>query len=373
MKIGFDAKRATANFTGLGNYSRTLIRNVEKFYPEQECILFTPVLKRTDQYTDLLDHPSTRLILPSSWFPGLLRAFWRTFTVSRLAAKHKAQIFHGLSGELPFFLNRQIKAVLTVHDLIFMRFPAYYKPFDRFLYRMKLQAACKRADRILAISEQTKQDLVEFMGLAPERIKVMYQTCDPAFQQQVSEEKRAEVRKKYNLPDSFLLSIGTLEERKNTLLILKAMPLLPVEVKLVLAGRKTGYATLLDKFVHEHQLENRVLFLDRVSFEDLPALYQLSEIFIYPSVFEGFGIPILEALFSGVPVISSQGSCFTEAGGPDSIYVEHNDYEGLGRAILNLLGDHQKREKMSRNGRIFAENFLPAKLSAELMNVYQEG
>ncbi len=372
MRIGFDAKRATANFTGLGNYSRTLIRNFETYYPEHECLLFTPVLKRVNQYPEILDHPSTRLILPPAWYPGLLKALWRTISLGKLASEQKIDVFHGLSGELPLSLSSGIKAVLTVHDLIFIRFPQYYKPLDRFLYRKKLESACRRADIILAISEQTKKDLIEFLGIAPEKIRVLYQTCDISFQQKVSKEKMAEVRRKYRLPEKYLLNVGTLEERKNTLVLLKAMTLVPAGMKLVLAGRKTDYTGVLESFIREHQLQDQVLILDKVSFDDLPALYQLAEIFIYPSVFEGFGIPILEALFSGVPVISSMGSCFAEAGGPDSIYVNPDDYEEFARVILNLPDDHQKREKMIRNGRIFAEKFLPATLSAELLKVYQE-
>lgn len=371
MKIGFDAKRATSNFTGLGNYSRTLILSLQKYYPGDEYLLFTPKLKQKERYEPLFYHPGTRFILPGSWLFKKCSAIWRSFISGRLATAAGVDVFHGLSGELPFFISRKVKAVLTVHDLIFLRYPAYYKFIDRWIYKLKLQYACRRADEIIAISLQTKEDLVSFLGIDPERIRVIYQACDPVFRSPVAIGRKTEVSKKYNLPASFLLSVGTLEKRKNSIMLLEAFNLLPDTFHLVLAGRRTSYTAELEEFISRNKLEERVQLLNSVSFEELPALYQLADIFIYPSVFEGFGIPVEEALFSGVPVITTRGSCFAEAGGPDSIYIEQGDYKSLADAICRLQTDEQKREEMSRNGRIFAENFLPSKLSNELMETYR--
>lgn len=370
MKIGFDAKRATSNFTGLGNYSRTLIKDLQLFYPENEYLLFTPVLKQTQRYLHLSDHNLSRFILPGNWLSRRFNAFWRTFLIGHMAAKQGVDVFHGLSGELPLFLPASIRVILTVHDLIFIRFPAYYKLFDRIIYRIKLVYACKRADQIIAISEQTKNDLVNYLHISPEKITVVYQACDSVFRNLLEPFQKQRICDKYNLPPNYLLTVGTLEERKNTLNLLKAFQLLPKTNQLVLVGRKTAYTKILEQYISEFNLNARVLILSDVSFDDLPAVYQSALLFIYPSVFEGFGIPIEEALFSQVPVISSTGSCFAEAGGPDSIYIDHTDYENLADEIEKLICNNEKRGEMIRNGRIFAEKFMPANLSAELIAVY---
>lgn len=370
MKIGFDAKRATANFTGLGNYSRTLIQNLQQTYPENEYLLFTPVLKHAERYELLTAHPLTRFILPRTWVGRKLKALWRTLYIGRLAAREGVNVFHGLSGELPLFLARDIRAILTVHDLIFMRYPGYYKRIDRFFYKKKLEYACHRADEIIAISEQTKNDLIAFLQIAPDKIQVLYQACDDVFRQVAGQGRRDEIRTKYRLPPRFVLNVGTLEIRKNTMLLLQALHLLEKDTRLVLVGKRTNYTAELDRFITENDLTGRVTILDSVPFQDLPVIYQLAEIFVYPSVFEGFGIPIEEALFSGVPVISSKGSCFTEAGGPETIYIEPTDAEALASAIRILQYDEQKRAEMILNGRIFAEKFMPALLSRQLIKAY---
>lgn len=370
MKIGFDAKRATSNFTGLGNYSRTLIHNLQLYHPENEYLLYTPKLKQTQRYQKLYDHKLTSFILPGNWLSNKFNAFWRTFLIGLLAAKQGVDVFHGLSGELPYFLPSSIRAIVTVHDLIFIRFPGYYKPFDRFIYKRKLVYACKRADQIVAISEQTKTDLINYLHISSEKITVVYQACDSVFRELLSVREKDRVCKKYNLSKNYILTVGTLEERKNTLNLLKAFQLLTANHQLVLVGRTTDYTRILKQFIVEFNLQARVQILSDISFEDLPGIYQSAQLFIYPSVFEGFGIPIEEALFSHIPVISSQGSCFAEAGGPDSIYVNHTDYQRLGNEIQKLSSNDQKRAEMIRNGRIFAEKFMPARLSAELMAVY---
>lgn len=370
MKISFDAKRATSNFTGLGNYSRTLIHNLQLYYPENEYLLYTPKLKQTQRYQKLYDHKLSRFIVPGNWFSRKFNTFWRTFLIGLLAAKQGVDVFHGLSGELPFFLPASIRTIVTVHDLIFIRFPAYYKPFDRIIYKIKLVYACKRADQIVAISEQTKNDLINYLHISPEKITVIYQACDSVFRNLLATGEKDKVCKKYNLPQNYALTVGTLEERKNILNLLKAFQLLPEKHELVLVGKTTDYTHILKQYIVEFNLKARVLILNDVSFKDLPAVYQSAQLFIYPSVFEGFGIPIEEALFSQVPVISSLGSCFAEAGGPDSIYVNHTDYQRLADEIEKLSSNDQKRAEMIRNGRIFAEKFMPARLSAELMVVY---
>lgn len=263
-----------------------------------------------------------------------------------------------------------IKYVVTVHDLIYERFPDLYPALDRKIYRGKTLSAFLKADKIIAISEQTKRDLVQFYHIDAAKIEVVYQDCDPQFSVPVSTEIKKAVQAKYALPAHFLLSVGTLETRKNTKIILQALLQLPEAVKLVLVGKPTSYAGALKAFITQHKLEHRVQLLHEVSFAELPALYQLSEIFIYPSIFEGFGIPVIEALKSAVPVIAATGSCLEEAGGPGSLYFDPEDPDALAASILKLWRQADAKQLQVAEGLNYAQKFSAAQFASATMAVY---
>ena len=184
---------------------------------------------------------------------------------------------------------------------------------------------------------------------------------------------KEEVKAKYGLPDKFLLNVGTIEPRKNLKLIVQALALLPADTTLVVIGRPhPAYAEVVKQEIERLNLSSRILFLKDVSFSDLPAIYQMAHVFVYPSFYEGFGIPILEALYSGVPVVAATGSCLEEAGGPESLYVEPNDHKQLADALNLVLSDQDRRFLMIEKGLQFAKRFDQARISAELESYYKE-
>lgn len=368
MNIGFDAKRAFYNRTGLGNYSRNLVEALHLHYPEQSLQLYVPRLKAATLFEQSKHWENVRIITNETILPA---AFWRSWSVKKALSRNNTRIYHGLSAELPLGAKpRGIKYVVTVHDLIYERFPDLYPVIDRKIYRRKTVSACRKADKIIAISEQTKRDLVQFYGVDAAKIEVVYQDCDPVFAIPVNSERKKAVQAKYELPADFLLSVGTLETRKNTKLILEALLQLPEEVKLVLVGKATPYAAELKAFMKQHNLEHRVQLLHQVSFEELPALYQLAETFIYPSIFEGFGIPVIEALKSGTPVIAATGSCLEEAGGPDSLYFDPKDAAALAIHIRKLWKQADTRQLQVAKGMQYAQRFSAAQFASATMTVY---
>jgi glycosyltransferase involved in cell wall biosynthesis len=370
LRIGFDAKRAFLNNTGLGNYSRSVITSLAKRFPENDYFLYTTKQVQNSRTADLLSFSNITVRTPS--FP-LLKSLWRSRFVVKQLVEDKLDIYHGLSHEIPIGIQHSsIKTVVTIHDLIFFRYPQYYKAADRKIYEMKFGHACKNADRIIAISEQTKNDIVHYLGADANKIDVVYQSCDAAFSQICSPEKLAAVRSKYNLPEKFLLNVGTIEDRKNLMLIAKALPEISPEIKLIVIGKETAYAEKVKKFITEHKLSDRVIFLQNIPFDELPAMYQLAAIFIYPSEFEGFGIPILEALNSGTPVIAATGSCLEEAGGPASIYVPPTDEKALAQAIGKVLNDADLRSQMISEGKSYAQKFTENAHAENLMRIYQK-
>ncbi len=367
MRIGFDAKRAFFNYSGLGNYSRNMIQYLQGQYPENDYYLYIPGKKeRFPKETN----PRLHYRFPERYPDRKLPSFWRTFWLKKQLQDDRLDIYHGLSNELPAGIATSgIHSVVTIHDLIFIRFPDWYPPIDRWIYRKKSKYAAKVADLIIAISTQTKNDLIGYYGIDPAKIRVIYQGCDPVFYDNVPE-KYEGIRKKYNLPREYLLNVGTIEKRKNLLSLLEAIQIEKIDVPLVVVGRQTSYMKAVRDYL-ERNRDIRVLFLHDVPTEDLPPIYQMAECFIYPSVFEGFGIPILEALNSGTAVITSSGGCFPEAGGPASKYVDPGNTPALGEAIREVLEDSSLKEKMVRHGLEHALKFREDRIAGELMQAYQ--
>ena len=339
LVIAFDGKRAANNRTGLGNYSRHIISLLAKYFPDNRYIVFLPKANKNPQFDEILkQNPRIETVLPESGFWKKFSSLWRVFGVKTDIAKIQNVIFHGLSNELPLSISKTgARSVVTIHDLIFLKFPKYYKFFDRKIYTYKFRKACEYADRIIAVSECTKRDIVEQFKISPDKIDVIYQGCDKVFKSEIPEDKLLNVKQKYNLPDRFLLNVGSIEERKNAALIVKALPLLKEKLPLVIVGKRTKYTDEVESAAQKLGVSDLVRIISNVPFEDLAPIYHLSEVFIYPSRYEGFGIPIIEAVNCGVPVIAATGSCLEEAGGPDCQYVDPDDADGLAKAVERVM------------------------------------
>ncbi len=368
LKIGFDGKRATNNLTGLGNYSRSLIGQLAKKFPTNQYFIYTPKLKEPIVNTPLFSLPNVHLIEPEK---GKSKTLWRSFGIKRQLLKDKIDLFHGLSHEIPAGLKKaKIKSIVTIHDLIFIRHPQYYKWIDRIIYKFKSHYACEKADRIIAISEKTKTDIVELYKINPSKIEVIYQSCDDSFKQSTLKSQQEIIREKYQLPAQYLLNVGTIEARKNLLLLIRAMPKINADYPLVVIGKETSYTISVRNEIEKLGLEKRVIFLNNVPFSDLPSIYQMASIFVLPSYYEGFGIPIIEALYSKVPVLAATGSCLEEAGGPNSLYFSPDNIEELAQSINQVLGDEKLQETMVQKGFEYVQQFNNEVVGPQLMDCY---
>jgi glycosyltransferase involved in cell wall biosynthesis len=369
LAIGFDAKRALFNKSGLGNYSRNLLNALALNYPANTYILFTPsmkermILNRDEIY---------RFVSPGNPILKTLPSLWRSRYITSDIKKEKPDIFHGLSHELPSGIEKTgVKSVVTVHDIIFMRHPHLYKPVDRKIYTAKLVHACRVADAIVAISGQTKKDIVEVLGIDPGKISVIYQGCNPLFRAAKNPEVEESQIRKFRLPEKYLLYVGTVEERKNLLGIIKALHLRKIDLPLVVVGRIVrSYYKKISDYINRNNIGN-VIFINGISNTDLPAIYRKAECFIYPSFIEGFGIPLVEALVSGTPVITSEGGCFPEAAGPGSMYVNPHDPDQIGRVVEKVLGDQSLRNEMIRSGLEYSGRFRDEIIAADYMKLYK--
>lgn len=368
MNIGFDAKRIFFNRSGLGNYGRNMLSYLEKYFSDNVYFLFTPIKSGK---IDVALSNSSQVVEPQG--VNLLgnNVYWRTRGLLNEDVFDKLDVFHGLSNELPIGISRKkVKSILTVHDLIFVRFKEFYNFIDTKIYISKMKKSCAEADRIIAISNQTKNDLIEFLNISPDRINVVYQGCSDIFLHRATATDFVDVKRKYNLPENYILNVGTIEPRKNALLIVKSLLACKIDVPLVLVGRETGYVKKIREIILKNNLQKQVIILNNADFCDFPAIYQGASAFVYPSIFEGFGIPILEAFNSEAPVIVSDIDIFKEVAGEAAMFFKSNDEQSLGEAIVKMLSDNTKRDKFIELGRKRADFFSGKNVANSLMNVY---
>ncbi len=369
MKIGFDAKRFFYNSSGLGNYSRNIVSYLSEFYAENEYFLFKQNKKNS---LSVRLSNNIKVIEPEQITYLKNNLYWRTKGVLKEPVFNKLDIYNGLSAELPIGIKKtRTKSILTVHDLIFVRFPELYKPIDRKIYLWKLKKSCREADKIIAISQQTKNDLIEFIGLSESNIDVVYQGCNEIYFSKKTKDEKDIIRKKYNLPENFILNVGTIEPRKKAKLIVEALNYGKIDFPLVIVGQRTDYVAEIKEYINKHKIQKQVIMLHNVQNSDLPTLYQSAEIFVYPSIFEGFGIPIIEAFNSETPVILSDTAIFKEVAEDAALYFEKNKHESLCEKIELLLNNKEERQKLILKAKKRADFFSGQNIAKSLIETYK--
>lgn len=372
MRIAFDAKRLYNNFTGLGNYSRTLLHGLSELYPNDEYYLYTPKIKETPETAPFYQNGKFNTILPDT----VLKGFWRSCGIKKDLRHDKIELYHGLSHEIPLNIHKTgIRSVVTIHDIIYKTYPDMFTAIDRTIYDLKFRYSCKHADKIIAISESTKNDIIRYLGVPPEKIEVIYQAINPLFYQMQTEQEAKTIVRKYNLPEDFLLYVGSINSRKNLMSAVKALAILPpgMQIPLVIIGKGGAYKNEVLKFAAEHRLEHLLILIDNLAdSKALQAFYQMAKIFIFPSIYEGFGLPVTEALLSKVPVITTNVSSLPEAGGKHSWYVSPTDTEGIAKGIETILADDIYRQNIIEEGYRFAhEKFKPSLLTEKVHTLYK--
>ena len=379
MKIGYDGKRAFQNQTGLGNYTRSLITGLAAQFPQHQYILYAP------RQTGLFDANQLANIevkgphhLLDRQFPG----WWRRSRMVKDMEADGMNIFHGVSNELPLGIEKiSTKTVITVHDLIFERYPETYHFDERFTHRWKMKSACKIAGAVIATSKQTKEDLVHFYTIPAEKIFVCYQNCNPIFETKTTEEEKAAVKKRYRLPDRFFLFVSSITKRKNLIAVCKAMLALKgkIDIPLVVIGDGRKEKDVVKKYLHANGIDKQVIFLNEqpeakengyVKSIDFPAIYQQAVALVYPSYFEGFGIPLLEAMWSELPVITSNTSSLPEVTGDAALYFSPDDMEALAGQMLSISCNTELVDQLKRKGLQQAELFTAQQHARGVMDVY---
>ncbi len=373
IRIGFDAKRAYCNYRGLGNYSRLIIEGLVKWASgETELCLFTPKVN----LAEYRNWPSSDVnrIEPQG-IERLAPELWRGYLQTRSWAQHNLDLYHGLSHDLPLTGQTKTKyatkLVVTIHDLIFMRHPELYPAWDCWTYRKKVEHSCRLADSIVAISEQTKNDLIELLNVPEKKITVLYQAIHPRYYK-AEQPKGTILERPQEQP--YFLYVGALEERKNITRLMNAFAQVAHrgDHQLVLVG-KGGLKAELQGLAHKLGVQAQVRILTDVGSHELPSYYQGATALVYPSLFEGFGLPIVEGLLSETLVITSKGSCFPEAGGSGAFYIDPMSEDELAQqmSLVLTLSTEERATRVSK-GMEHAKKFHWQATTGQLLNHYRD-
>ena len=379
LTIGFEGKRLLSSLTGFGTYSRTLITDICRFYPETRCVLIAHAsynaLNKLPTFSSLEVEQVKRLdSLKVVYPPNTWHFYWKLLGAKRTLYSQGVDIYHGLAHQIPRSVRqKRLPIVLSVHDLIYRYYPELSPDTDLNLYESQLLDACSVSDKIVAVSESTKRDLVNFFSISPQKISVIYSACDYRYHKTETSETIQQTRSIYGLPEKYLLYVGSMSERKNLLSVVKALNIIPRSdrLPLVVVGATTSYSNVVGDYIKNNDLDNWVIFPKRVETEDLPAVYQAAEIFLYTSLYEGFGMPILEALSSRIPVITSNISAMPEAAGPDSRLIDPKRPDEIASSIIDILSDDSLRHKMIENGYSYSQKFDNKIVTEQMLQLYQ--
>ena len=367
-RIGFDAKRLFHNGTGLGNYSRSLVRSLKSFYPDNSYILFTPSITYSDESFFFTKEFET---VTSGMFTS--KAMWRTRLILNALMEHDIDIFHGLSHELPIGIEKtKIKSVVTIHDLIYKLFPKDFPFIDKKIYDAKWKNACTNANAIIATSETTKQDIIKNFHIDAKKIHVVYQTCSDIFAQHYSSKEKDETLKKYGFPRNYMLYVGAIMDRKNVLSLVEAYNKIrnKIDIPLIIVGKGREYYKQLVTYIEKNNLQDKISLRTDIGNDILPIIYQSAEFFLYPSKYEGFGIPVLEAFKSGTPIILSNTSSLPEVAGNAGYYVDPYKIESIAQAMLDLHENANLRNHLINEGFERVKDFTLENFAKKTLAVY---
>ncbi len=366
IKIGFDAKRLFLNQSGLGNYSRWLVHGLINQFPENQYHLYTTNISNVQK--DFVGE-NIHTHLP----PNLFKGFWRSKGIKKDLLKDKIQVYHGLSNELPIGIETSaIRTIVTIHDLIFKVHPEYYNPIDRAIYDRKFRSACERADKIVAISNHTKECIIKYYKIDADKIEVIYLDSSERFHSPADSKMIEAVKRKYDLIKPFFLNVGAIGGRKNQLRLVEAFASISnqVEYDLVLVGRAGKDSEAIKNILIKNNLLDRVKHLNSVNDEELFHLYHASYATVYPSLYEGFGIPIIESYRCGKPVLTSKGSSLEEVAGQSGLLFDPENSEDIASMLLKLT-DENTYQHLKKSISKELERFNPQILIERYSDVYR--
>jgi glycosyltransferase involved in cell wall biosynthesis len=370
MKIAIDALTVKSLYHGMGIYITNLLKQMvsdstHSFIIYNKCREFE-VLSKNNEKVELQNVKKSKV----------LRILWEYLNLPTLLKQEKVNVFWGPSNFLP--LKKVCKYVVTIHDLSSFTHAQTYPFARRNYYQYIIRQAVKRADLIVTDSLSSQKDLTDFFSVPKDKIKVIYCGVDDMFQPLTSTSIISQVKEQYHLPSNFILTLGVLEPKKNTDRLIKAYAAAKKQYfnlpQLVIAGSiKYGWSNKnIFKLVKQYNLAKDVIFTGSIKHIDLPALYSTAKLFILPSLFEGFGLPVIEAMACGTPVITSNVSSLPEVAGDAGILINPYDTEAISQTMIKVLSDKTLQKDMRTKGFENVKRFSWKNSAKELIGLFEE-
>ena len=373
MQVTIDLSPAVHHHAGLGRYAHELLAALIRQDQADQYCAFYYAPRGVERPDPPLDHVRAQSIkLPAKpWRMSVLLSYLLGLSMDRWLPA--SDVFHATDHLLPRLHHSA--SVFTIHDLIFRFYPEYHLPLNRWYLSLMLPRFMRRADAIIAVSENTRRDVARLMQIPADKITVIYEGVDPAFCRIAEPSALAHVREKYRLPSHFILYMGTIEPRKNLVMLLETFQALLARAEptpdLVIAGRKGWLYQPVFDYVRARGLETRVHFTDWIDAGDQPLLLNAADVFVFPSLYEGFGLPPLEAMACGTPVLCSNASSLPEVVGEGGILADPQDKAAWIEALSQLLADERLRAELGARGMAQATKFSWERAARETRSVYE--
>lgn len=370
MRIGIDATAVPPKPMGAGRYIVYLIHELGKLDTPHQFIAF--VQEYLHPYLADCDRENVHIVWLKNMHPAY-RLVWEQTAFLRLIRQWELDLLHSPHYTMPLLLP--IPSVVTFHDLIFFIHPEKHTIAKRYFFPWMMRRSSKKADRIVTDSESTRRDAMRLLGISPEKISTVHLGYQEIFRKITDQTLLESVRQKYSLPNQFIFYAGAIEPRKNVPLLLSAFEQLVLQGiphhLVMTGGLGWGYEEVLAQIDSMHARE-RVHRVGHVPSSELPVFYNLAEVFVYPSIYEGFGLPPLEGMACGTPVITSNISSMPEFVGDAGILVEPNDEGALFQAIRQVLEDQDLRQRLAVEGPRQAANFTWKHTAENTFKIYEE-
>lgn len=378
MRIGLDVSLVPGERVGVGQYAYQLARALARVDHVNSYVLY-PVfyyIVHPEYHRALLPTAANMRVAHRRLPSGLVRFLWRQDRSERFKEYllGAVDVVHSTTYCAPRFRARRRRLVVTIHDCTFVTHPQFHLSANVEHCLRGTRLAIERADALIAVSESTRRDLIERMGAPADRIVVTPEAADPAFTRVKDPERLDAVRRRYDLPERFVLFLGAKEPRKNLPRLIEAFAALPPalrrEFQLVVAGAQGWLNDSVHEQVHKLRLGPSVRFPGYVDQDDVAALYSLATVFAYPSLVEGFGLPVLEAMACGTPVLTSSVSSLPEVAGDAALLVPPTDVDAIAEGLARLLQDSALRADLAERGGRRAARFSWERCARETLAVY---
>ena len=369
LHIGFDATAIPPNRAGAGNYIFNLVRALAKVDMENEYIVFA----KPEHIAEFsISQPNFRFLASSRVQRRPIRLVWEQLVLPRLVQRYQVEVLHSPHYTIP--VCNSSHSVVTFCDLTFFLYPEMHGVTKRFFFQQMMRVSSGRADRIITISESTRLDLLRLLRVTPDKVYAILLAAGDNIRPVNDHTKAARICSRYGLQaGEFILYVGVLEPRKNVPTLLHAYRDLVdrgLQERLAIVGKQGWMFENIFATVQTLKLEDRVVFTGYVPDEDLPYLYNGARLFVYPSLYEGFGLPVLEAMTCGTPVITSNVSSMPEIIGDAGLLVDPHDPKQLAQAIECLIADNDLRQTLRERGLQRAAQFSWEKTARETLKVY---